>query len=118
MQDVDRRQGWRFDRHVSVGHLITTAVVLVGVVSGYLRLENLAVQNQADIAEIREAAGADRQFQIDQRVRVRDRVKELQEQVVELKTDVAALRASNQHIAGQIDRLVTHMVGAPRAAQR
>ncbi len=111
---AERRQGWRFDRHISAGHIITTAVVLVGAVAGFIRVENLATANQQDIRQLQAVVSENRQFQVGQRSRVWDRVEELQVQIADLKSDVAALRTSNDHIARQVDRLVTHMVESPK----
>lgn len=39
----DRSTGWRFDRHVSIGHVVTTAVVIVSALWWAAKMEGRVV---------------------------------------------------------------------------
>lgn len=111
MVDTKPDSGFRFDRHISVGHIFTTAMVATAVVAGYVRLENQSHANARAISDLRTLVAVNRQFQIDQRNRVWERVDDIQERTTELKSAAAALSAKSDYIARQVDRLVDRLIG-------
>ena len=86
------------------------------------RLGNTVKADRADIygrlaklentVEIRRAA--DRQFHIDQRIRLWDRVKENQLAQTAAENRLARVESSTEHIKGQVDRLVTRLIDDAR----
>ena len=107
---IERRNGgFRFDRHISLGHVLTTAMVIIGVVIGYTRLEAAVYENQKQIAELIKKQAADRVFHVEQRVRIWDKVEQMQSESNSLREKIAELRAGQEHIIRQQERLLELM---------
>lgn len=102
----DRRQGFVFDKHISVGHLLTTVIVVVGVVTGYVRLEEAVAQNRSAIGDISQTVQKNYAFQVEQRVRVWDKVNTVDSEIVNLRERIAELKAGQTHMLRQQDRIL------------
>ena len=118
--------GFRLDRHVSLGHLLTTVLVAAGVVAGYVRLEEQASANAGAIERIRSEhlhavekigreAASDRAFHVGDRARLSERVNGVQDQINDIDSAVSALTAKTDYIASQVDRLVARLIDGSRA---
>jgi len=46
----DDNNGWHLDKRVSVGHIVTTAIVAVSLVFWMSRIESRTIQNAVEIA--------------------------------------------------------------------
>jgi hypothetical protein len=103
--------GLRFDKSVSLGHLLTMGLVLMGGVIGYTRLESLVVKNAENVAGMSVVISDDRRFQINQRENLRFRVNSIQEANQITKTDLASVSAKTDYIAAQVDLLVQNLIG-------
>ena len=107
----DTGVGLRFEKNVSLGHLITMGLVLISGVVGYTRLESLAVKNAQNVSSLSLVVSQDRQFQISQRDNLRFRVNSIQESNQITKADLAAVSAQTDYISDQVDLLVQNLIG-------
>lgn len=54
---------WKFDRHINVGHIITTAVVAATAIIAYVRLEGRVDLNADNISDNNRAIASSEQRQ-------------------------------------------------------
>lgn len=94
------------DPKISLGNLIVAAGILASTVAMVVTLQESVEQNELRIAELEQAVADDRQFQIDQRIRVWNKVEKLSEVLNGLRADIRALEAVNTHFIRQVERLM------------
>lgn len=98
--------GFVFDKHISVGHLLTTVIVVIGLVTGYVRLEEAVSFNRTEIKNISETVTKNYAFQVDQRVRVWNKVNSVDGEIVSVRERIAELKAGQTHMLRQQDRIL------------
>ena len=115
----DRREstGWHLSREIGISHIITTAVLLVGLVSAWYTTTNQIAANQREILRgavertaILKKMDDHYQFQIDQRQRVWSEVNGHSREFSVLNGDLKALSAKLESIDHNLNRLVDRCV--------
>jgi len=96
-------------RATIIWNAVPAVVVALGVVVGYVRLEELALQNSVQIQELRMVVAANRSWQIEQRVRVWNKVGVIEDGGNALRAQVAALDSTMNHVAKQVDRIIERL---------
>lgn len=106
--DDNGNGGWRFERTLNAGHVLTTAAILVAALSGYFDLRGRVDNHDRQFGEIDKKREADL---------LRDR-----EQFSELKDAVKGLideaRRADRTITGQVSRLDERMSGLVDTVRR
>lgn len=100
----------RYDNNISLGHILTTGVIVIGVVAGYVRLEAQVAQNTRSILETERVIDGNRNLQMKQQERVWERMNRVQEQSNEVKSATRELKVKMDYIAQQVDRLVAGLI--------
>jgi len=108
--EAKSRSGFRFQKDISVGNLLTLLVVAVAAVVGYVRVEALAMQAAAGVLENAKIATENREFHVKQRVRLWDRVNIIHDNGNQARADLSAVSAKTDYIAHQVDRLVQNLI--------
>ena len=116
---LDRRDspGWHLSREIGISHIITTAVLLVGLVSAWYTTTNQIAENQREILRgavertaILKKMDDHYKFQIDQRQRVWVEVNGHSREFSGLNGDLKALSAKLESIDQNLNRLVDRFV--------
>ena len=90
---------------VSLGNIATAALVVIGVVISYTQLQEGVQSNAKAIASLEKVVAENRQFQIDQRVRVWDRVSDLENKVSSMSNSISRLEAGQEFIIRQTENI-------------
>jgi hypothetical protein len=115
----DRREsvGWHLSREIGISHIITTGVLLVGLVSAWYTTTNQIAANQREILRgavertaILKKMDDHYQFQIDQRGRVWLEVNGHSKQFSDLNGDMKAVSAKLNSIDGNLNRLIDKLL--------
>lgn len=95
----------QIEPRVSFGNIATAILVVVGVVVSYTQLQEGVQSNAKAIASLSATVAENRQFQIDQRVRVWDRVGDLEAKVGSMSNSISRLEAGQDFIIRQTENI-------------
>ena len=95
----------QIEPRVSLGNILTAVLVVVGVVVSYTQLQEGVESNTKALEALRNVVAENRTFQIEQRVRVWDRVGELESKVTAMGNSIARLEAGQDFIIRQTEKI-------------
>ena len=98
--------GWHLDKRVPIGIIAALIVQSATVVWWARGLEERSLENEKRILKVVEMVESNRQFQIDQRVRVWDRVEDLKTAQQDMNARIKALEA----ITGNTNQMVSRLL--------
>lgn len=104
------RSGFRVDKNISVGTIVTILVIMAAAFTGYVQVQAIAQSNQKEIGEIEARLSADHDFHVRHRERLWSRVNEVQGDVNQTAAHLATQTAKTEYIAKQVDRLVDRLI--------
>jgi hypothetical protein len=82
--------------HVTVGNIISWAMIVIGIVVGYTKLTDASAQNQKDVYEAKSLA-----LQVQSSLITSDSAKS--KEISEIRTDVAVIKSNVLTISDKID---------------
>lgn len=96
----------QFDSKFSLGNAITLIVLLITITVGYTKFGAQVEANTQQISDLTKIADTNKEFHIEQRVRLWNRVNELQLVINAQNERIARIEAGDEYIIRQLDKLV------------
>lgn len=104
---------FQFDKRISLGNILTIFGMAVAAIAGYMSFQEAINSNTAAIKQLREdyvdlaeVVEANREFHINQRVRLWERVNEVQNTSNTQAERLARIESSQEYLVRQIDKIV------------
>lgn len=104
---------FQFDKRISLGNILTIFGMGIAAIAGYMSFQEAINSNTAEIAQLRkdyiklaEVVETNREFHIGQRVRLWERVNEVQNASSSQAERLARIESSQEYLVRQIDKIV------------
>jgi len=95
----------KVNSEISIGNIVSWALVVVGFIAGYVKLQGAVERSVADLLEVKKSAAVDENRLHNHETAEMERIADMKTDVAVLKTDVRAIRSSLDSIERKLDNL-------------
>lgn len=86
----------KFDSQITTGNIVSWSLLVIAIVSGFVRLQDVSAQNQKDVLEAKVLAAS-----VQDRLNMVERIN--QKEQAEMKTDIAVIKANVLTFSEKLD---------------